>query len=102
MATAYSGIFRAGSGAHALWVAQWPSFEAKWNELSGQGLRLASLSAYVNGGQPLFAGIFRAGGGGHALWVQQWASFEAKWKELSQQGLRLVSLTAYVHGGVPH
>ena len=59
MATAYSGIFRAGTDAHALWVAQWPSFEAKWKELSGQGLRLTSLSAYADGGQPLFAGTFR-------------------------------------------
>ncbi|HKH92751.1 MAG TPA: hypothetical protein VKA54_13175 [Gemmatimonadaceae bacterium] len=102
MATAYTGIFRAGTDAHALWVAQWPSFEAKWKELSGQGLRLTTLSAYADGGQPLFAGTFRAGSGAHALWVQQWASFEAKWKELSGQGLRLTSLTGYVQNGVPH
>jgi len=94
MATAYSGVFRAGSGAHALWVAQWPSFQAKWNELSGQGLRLTSLSTYVDGGQPYYAGVFRAGTDAHALWVAQWPSFQAKWNELSGQGLRLASLVA--------
>jgi hypothetical protein len=43
MATAYSGVFRAGTDGHALWVSEWPSFEGKWKELSGQGLRLTSL-----------------------------------------------------------
>jgi hypothetical protein len=102
MAIAYSGVFRAGTDAHALWVAQWPSFEAKWKELSGNGLRLTSLSVGADGGQPQFAGVFRAGTDTHALWVAQWPSFEAKWKELSGQGLRLVSLAAYVVNGQPY
>jgi hypothetical protein len=102
MATAYSGIFRGGTDAHALWVSQWPSFETKWKELSAQNLRLSSLSTYVNGGQPLYAGTFRAGSDGHALWVAQWASFEAKWKELSAQNLRLTSIATYVYGGVSY
>ncbi|MDQ4132449.1 MAG: hypothetical protein M3179_04395 [Actinomycetota bacterium] len=102
MATAYSGVFRAGTGPYALWVAQWASFEAKWKELSGQGLRLTSLSTLSEGSQPTYAGTFAAGTDAHALWVAQWPSFEAKWKDLSGQGLRLTSLTAYVHGGVPY
>jgi Polyglycine hydrolase-like, structural repeat len=100
MATAYSGVFRAGSGGHALWVAQWPSFEAKWKELSGQGLRLTSISAQELSGGTSYAGSYRAGTDAHALWVAQWPSFEAKWKELSGQGLRLTSLAAFEHGGV--
>ncbi|MGQ0679742.1 MAG: hypothetical protein ACT4OM_08840 [Actinomycetota bacterium] len=102
MTTAYSGVFRAGSGGHHLWVAQWPSFEAKWKELSNQGFRLKSISANADEGQPQFAGVFSEGSGGHHLWVAQWPSFEAKWRELSNQGFRLVSLSTYVHGGQPH
>src|SRR5262245_60149524 len=98
MATAYSGVFRTGSGAHALWVAEWPSFEAKWKELSGQGLRLTSLSTHEHGGVTQYAGTYRAGTDAHALWVAQWPSFEAKWKELSSKGLRLTSLSAHEHG----
>ena len=101
MARAYSGVFRAGNDAHALWVAEWPSFETKWKELSGQGLRLSSISASVEGGRTQFAGVYRAGSGGHALWVAPWASFEAKWKELSGKGLRLTSMATYVEGGSP-
>jgi len=102
MATAYSGVFRAGSGGHALWVAQWPSFQAKWSELSGQGLRLTSLSTYVDGGQPFYAGTFGAGTDAHALWVGQWPSFQAKWSELSGQGLRLTSIATHMYGGQPY
>ena len=42
----FAGVFRAGSGGHALWVAPWASFEAKWKELCGQGLRLVSVDSY--------------------------------------------------------
>ena len=92
----------AGSDAHALWVSQWASFEAKWKEFSAQGLRLVSITAYVQDDVPRFGGVYRAGSGAYALWVSQWASFEAKWKELSTQGLRLISLATYVQDGVPH
>jgi Bacterial tandem repeat domain 1 len=69
MAMAYSGVFRAGMGGHHLWVAEWPSFEAKWKELSNEGFRLISISANAEQGRPQFAGIFREGSGGHHLWV---------------------------------
>ncbi len=99
MAMAYSGVFRSGTDAHALWVAEWPSFEAKWKELSNQGMRLTSLSVGTDGGQPQYAGTFRPGSDGHALWVAQWDSFVAKWQELSGQGLRLTNLAMYEHNG---
>jgi hypothetical protein len=103
MTTAYSGVFRAGTDAHALWVAQWASFEAKWKELSGKGLRLANISVSVEGNQPpVYTGVFRAGTDAYALWVAQWPSFEAKWKELSAQGLRLVSIATHVQISTPY
>jgi hypothetical protein len=95
----FVGIFAPGNDGYALWVAQWPSFEAKWKELSAKGLRLIDLAPYTDGGTTMYAGVFRAGNDGHALWVAQWPSFEAKWKELSAKGLRLVSLDTYVAGG---
>ena len=101
MARAYSGVFRSGNAGHALWAAEWSSFEAKWKELSGKGMRLASISASVDGGRTQFTGVYEAGSGGHALWVSGWASFEAKWKELSAQGLRLVSIAGWVEGTTP-
>ncbi len=99
MARAYTGVFLPGNDGHALWAAEWPSFEAKWKELSANGLRLHSISVSVVGGRAQFVGTYRAGSGGHALWVSPWASFEAKWKELSAQGLRLVSIAVYVVDG---
>jgi hypothetical protein len=103
MSIAYSGVFRSGTDGHALWVAQWPSFEAKWKELSNQGLRLTNISVTVDGNNPpTYAGVFRAGSDGHGLWVAQWPSFEAKWKEWSNQGLRLVSIATYNVGGVTY
>jgi Bacterial tandem repeat domain 1 len=102
MATAYSGVFRAGTGGHHLWVAQWPSFEAKWQELSNAGYRLTSISANAEQGEPQFAGVFREGSGGHHLWVNTWPSFEAKWNELSNQGFRLICLATYVYQGQPY
>ncbi|MFH8252686.1 hypothetical protein ACH3VR_20125 [Microbacterium sp. B2969] len=95
MARAYTGIFLPGNDGHALWAAGWDSFEAKWKELSKNGLRLHSISVSVENDVPQFIGTYRAGSGGHALWVSNWASFEAKWKELSKQGLRLVSIAVY-------
>ncbi len=99
MARAYTGIFLPGSDGHALWAAGWNSFEAKWKELSGKGLRLHSISVSVEGDVPQFIGTYRAGTGGHALWVSNWQSFEAKWKELSGKGLRLVSIAVYEVNG---
>ncbi|MFE5410140.1 hypothetical protein [Microbacterium sp. NPDC056569] len=99
MARAYTGIFLPGNDGHALWAADWESFEAKWKELSRNGLRLHSISVSVENDVPQFIGTYRAGSGGHALWVSNWPSFEAKWKELSRQGLRLVSIAVYEDDG---
>lgn len=44
-AVAYSGVWRTGSDAYALWVnATQDSFVAKWNQLSAQNLRLTALA----------------------------------------------------------
>jgi Bacterial tandem repeat domain 1 len=91
----FIGTFRAGSDNHSLWLSEWPSFEAKWKELSQKGLRLADLCAYKVGTKQRFAGVYHAGTDGYALWVAPWPSFEAKWKELSAGGLRLVALDTY-------
>ena len=89
-------MFRAGGGGYALWVnADWPSFLAKWQEWSNQGLRLTDLELQTVNGQTRYSGVYVSGTGGHALWADtDWARFQAKWKELSGQGLRLVDFAA--------
>ena len=98
MATTYVGAWRAGMDAHFLWQnADWNSFAAKWNELSGQGLRLARITTFGDGGQRRWTGIWREGSGGHYLWAGvDWNGFTDKWKQLSAEGLRLVDIKPYV------
>ena len=94
----YAGVFRAGSGGHALWAASWDSFDAKWKEFSDQGLRLVSVDTYEQGGTRMWIGAYLPGRGGHGLWAgQDWESFTARWHEWSQQGLRLVDTAGSKH-----
>ncbi|HEY7200698.1 MAG TPA: hypothetical protein VIC57_10820 [Candidatus Dormibacteraeota bacterium] len=101
MDTTYIGAWRAGTDGHYLWQgADWNSFQAKWQELSGQGYRLTRITTFGSGGQRRWAGVWRAGSDGHYLWVgADWNGFTAKWSELSGQGLRLVDVKPYVEGG---
>ncbi len=96
----YSGVFRAGNAGHFLWVgADWPSFTAKWQQLSGQGLRLIDLETYKEGSKRLYSGVFAAGSDAHFLWAGvEWPAFQAKWKELSDKGYRLIDLETYKEG----
>ncbi len=90
----YSGVFQAGTGSYGLWVnADWQHFVAKWQQWSGQGLRLDDLEISQPGGQLRYSGVFRQGSGGYGLWaLADWNSFVSKWQEWSNQGLRLVDL----------
>ena len=90
----YSGVFRAGTEQHGLWVnADWEHFTAKWQEWSNQGLRLEDLEVSQPGGQLRFSGSFRKGNGGYGLWGHaDWNGFVAKWQEWSGQGLRLIDM----------
>jgi hypothetical protein len=94
----FAGIFGPGNDGYALWSSDWPSFEAKWKELSAQGLRLVDIACFKDGGKPGFAGVYRQGTEGYALWVSPWPAFETKWKELSNSGLRLIALDTYRDG----
>jgi murein DD-endopeptidase MepM/ murein hydrolase activator NlpD len=98
----YIGVFRNGNDGHYLWVGStWSSFNAKWQQLSGQGLRLVDFDTDVVNGQRRYTGVWRAGSDAHYLWVGvTWSSFVAKWQELSGKGLRLIDLETYVDGGV--
>ena len=97
----YSGVWRAGSDAYYLWAnASWSNFNAKWQQLSAQNLRLVDLKSYRVGSNRLWAGAWRAGSDAHYLWVNaNWANFVAKWQQLSAQNLRLTVLTTYEEGG---
>ncbi len=90
----YTGVWRAGTDAHALWVnASWNSFAAKWQQLAQQNLRLVDLKITRDGGAERFHGVWRQGTGGYYLWVNaSQQSFVSKWQELSGKGMRLVDL----------
>ncbi|MEJ2858532.1 MULTISPECIES: M12 family metallopeptidase [unclassified Saccharothrix] len=90
----HTGVFRAGSGKHALWVnASWDSFAAKWQEWAAEGLRLIDINVRRVGNELRYSGVWTAGTGGYALWANaSWDSFKAKWQEWAGQGLRLVDL----------
>ena len=64
----YIGVFRQGSGGHALWsITGWSSFTSKWDEFSKDGLRLIDVETFAVGNNRQFIGVFRQGGGGYAL-----------------------------------
>jgi hypothetical protein len=90
----YTGVFTSGSGAHAFWTnASWQPFVAKWQQLSGQGLRLMDLDVSQVGTQLRYSGAFRAGSGPYGLWaLADQASFVERWQQWSQQGMRLVDV----------
>jgi hypothetical protein len=93
----YSGVWRAHSGRYGLWAnASWQSFQPKWQEWSGSGLRLIDIHTRRVGNTTRYTGVFRAGSGSHGLWVNSsFSSFTNKWRDWSGQGLRLVSV--HVH-----
>src|SRR5919108_648423 len=97
----YSGVFLPGTDAYGLWVdADWESFQSKWREWTGRGLRLVDLEVSESGGALRYSGVFRAGADAHGLWANaDWPSFQAKWKQWSEQGLRLVDLEISQMGG---
>lgn len=90
----YAGVWRAGSGRYGLWVNDsWDGFRTKWQQWSGDGLRLVDVHVRATRAGRRYSGVFLPGTGGHGLWVDApWSSFVAKWQEWSGQGLRLVDL----------
>jgi Astacin (Peptidase family M12A)/Bacterial tandem repeat domain 1 len=96
----YSGVWRANTGRYGLWVnATWDSFQAKWQEWSGQDLRLIDIHTRHEGGETRYSGVFREGSGGYALWANaSFDSFQQKWQEWAGQGLRLVGVHVHRSG----
>jgi hypothetical protein len=90
----YTGVWRQGSDAHYLWVnASWSSFNAKWQELGPQNLRLVDMKITRENGVERYHGVWRQGTGGYYLWVNaDQNSFVTKWQQLAAQGLRLVDI----------
>ncbi len=95
--TGYAGVWRSGSGPYGLWVnAGWDSFRQKWEQWSGQGLRLADIHVRQTPAGTRYSGVYLAGSGKYGLWANaSWDNFRAKWQQWSGQGLRLHDL--HVH-----
>jgi len=98
---AFAGVWRSGNDPHYLWVGvDWNSFNAKWQELAKQNLRLVDVETWGDGSNRKYAGVWRAGNDAHYLWAGvDWNSFNAKWQELSKQNLRLTVVRTYEDGG---
>jgi polyglycine hydrolase-like protein len=68
MSISYVGAWRAGADGHYLWQnADWASFQAKWNDLSAQGLRLSRITTFLSGDQRRWTGVWRAGSDAYYL-----------------------------------
>jgi hypothetical protein len=91
-----AGVFRQGSGGYTLWTQPRAGFEAKYAEFAAGGLRLASLSTYLDDATPMFTGAYRSGTDAHALAIGDWAAFTKRWEQLSGQGLRLTDIDSYL------
>jgi hypothetical protein len=97
----HTGVWRSGSGRYGLWVnVTWDSFQAKWQEWAGQGLRLVDINVRRVGNENRYSGVWLPGTGGYGLWANAtWDSFRAKWQEWAGQGLRLVDINVHQAGG---
>lgn len=93
----WTGVWREGTDGYGLWInADKSSFLAKWNEWTGQNLRLVGLQTYDG----LWAGVWREGTDAYGLWLHDGKSgFLGKWNEWAGQNLRLVDLTTMPAGG---
>src|SRR5258708_2549943 len=59
----FTGVFGRGDDAFQLWaLPSWQELEAKWRQAGKQGLRLAALRTYLQGGRRFYAGAWRPGG----------------------------------------
>jgi len=95
----WDGIFTKGTGRHALWRGyNQADFNAKWQEMSNDGLRLIDLETYTAAnGERLWAGVFEEGSGAYAMYRNfDFQGFHDKWDELNGQGLRLIDIETYL------
>jgi CubicO group peptidase (beta-lactamase class C family) len=75
-------------------------YQAKFNELVGQGFRLTNVSGYSVGGQDLYAAIWDKSSGPaweahHRMTSDQ---YQAKFNELVGKGFRLIDVSGYAVG----
>jgi len=104
----YTGVWRAGTDKHYLWVnASWSNFVSKWQQLGQQNLRLTDFEVSKRGSGYVYSGVWREGNDPYYLWVNaSWSSFVSKWQQLAQQNLRLIDIeikqigTAWRYSGV--
>ncbi|MBP6812265.1 MAG: peptidoglycan DD-metalloendopeptidase family protein [Saprospiraceae bacterium] len=96
----YNGVFRAGTGTHAMWVgASAAAIVAQDNTYKGNGMRMIDLSVTKVGSSVQYSGVWRAGTGVSKLQTgTTWAAFTAEWNTLSGQGYRLLDVEVYTDG----
>lgn len=92
----YIAVWRAGGEAQTINILNtWGGFVDKWNELDGQGYRLADVEISHIKGVPHYIGSWRKSNVKQGLYkADGWDAFVAKWNEQSDKGYRLVDVEA--------
>jgi len=99
--TLFTGVFSRGNDPYLLWGAlqDWQEVQAKSQLARSQGMRVAALRTYVQGGHRFYAGAWRQGTGDEELAAGlDVAGFLARNHELAKRGLQLVDLDTYLEG----
>lgn len=93
----YNGVFRAGTGAHAMWAgANQATLQQKDTDYKNSGMRMTDLSITKVGTTLEYSAVWRAGSGvSKVQYGTTWAAFTAEWSNLSGQGYRLLDLEVF-------
>ncbi|MCC7467393.1 MAG: peptidoglycan DD-metalloendopeptidase family protein, partial [Saprospiraceae bacterium] len=93
----YNGVFREGTGAHAMWAgANQATLQQKDTDYKNSGMRMTDLSITKVGSTLEYSAVWRAGSGvSKVQYGTTWAAFTAEWSNLSGLGYRLLDLEVF-------
>ncbi len=93
----YNGVFRAGTGGHAMWAGATAAvMQQKDTEYKANGLRMTDLSVTKVGNTLEYSAAWLPGTGVSKVQMgTTWAAFTAEWSTLSGQGYRLIDLEVF-------
>jgi len=94
----YTSLYKTATGGYFLYVSQdQAAFVAKWNQLSGQGFRIADVESYLDDAGVLrYDSVWEQGTDAHYLYVGiDLNTVGAQWNTLSPQGFRITNLSSY-------
>ena len=95
------GYVKDNDGHGVLLGLPWDAFKARVDTFAAQGVNLAKMHNWEQGGQRLWGGIFRSLGSERQEIVTdlQWEPFVARWQQLKDEGLCLSDFEIIPRGG---